>query len=263
MPNLKIYNRSIVENFRLWYSANFQFFIRLYLRFLWSPKNKIEETIHLFSRSNSEFRFIQIGANDGLTNDPIFKFIIANNWSGIRIEPLSIPFKKLQKLHKSNKRIKLLNCLAGDQNGSQVLYQLSFSSSRWATGIASLNRDALQKQIDIGYVAKRAAKNNESLPQNPDEWITSKEIPMMELNSLIETGFKKAPDLLQIDTEGYDLVLINHLNLEKHVPAMICFEKAHASESELEDCLARLTKFGYQFVSSNMDILAFQSKSPK
>jgi hypothetical protein len=128
---------------------------------------------------------------------------------------------------------------------------------------ASVKRESLQKQIDNGYVAKRAAKNNERLPHKTENWITSKEIPMMELNALVNANFNKQLDLLQIDTEGCDLVLINHLNLDKHLPLMICFEKAHASEAQLKACLTRLKIFNYQFVSSYMDVLAYQSKPTK
>ena len=36
--------------------------------------------------------FIEVGANDGIYLDPLYPYIIKNNWSGILIEPNHIVF---------------------------------------------------------------------------------------------------------------------------------------------------------------------------
>ena len=41
-----------------------------------------------FSRSMQQVRFVQIGANDGLHNDPVREFIVRDRWEGVLIEPL-------------------------------------------------------------------------------------------------------------------------------------------------------------------------------
>ena len=41
------------------------------------------------------FYFLDIGANDGVTNDPIFPFIEERGWRGLAVEPDPEPAPKL------------------------------------------------------------------------------------------------------------------------------------------------------------------------
>lgn len=233
------------------------FIVRTYYRCFWKPKNLIEEKLHSVSRNSDKFQFLQIGANDGLINDPIIKFIVRDRWHGLRIEPLPVPFNRLQQLHGSDPNVHVLQGLVAEESGVRTLYYLSFSRSRWATGLATLDRATLQKQIDIGYVENRASKFRETLPKDERSWITARQLNVIAINDLMK---KHSPiDLLQIDTEGYDHVLVSALNLDLYLPGMICFEKAHVPNNQLETCLGRLRSFGYELAMSDMDVLAYQT----
>lgn len=53
--------------------------------------------LNRFSRTRrGKVNFIQIGANDGLRNDPVREFIIRDRWQGILVEPLPAVFAMLQ-----------------------------------------------------------------------------------------------------------------------------------------------------------------------
>jgi len=225
-------------------------------KWFWKPKNPIEKQIDIASNQREQFQFLQIGANDGIINDPILKFILRDNWSGIRVEPLPAPFKKLQLLHRSHAAVQPMQSLVAESAGVMSLYHLSFSDKRWATGLASLNKQSLQKQIDNGHVERRAKKFGDRLPKKKSEWVSESNLDVQGVNELIEKKFNGGLNLLQIDTEGYDYILVNALDLDKHQIEMICFEKLHIPEQELEPCIGRLEKFGYEITSSDMDILA-------
>jgi hypothetical protein len=137
------------------------------------------------------------------------------------------------------------------------IYHLSFSDSRWATGLASLDKSNLQRQIDNGYVEKRAAKFQAKLPADKSAWISSSSLKVAEINSLIRKEFPDGLDFLQIDVEGFDHKLIAALDLSAIKPGMLRFEHLHIPEEELKPCLDKLEKFGYRLLKSDMDYLAY------
>ena len=60
----------------------------LYYRYFYKPKDVLSSFLNNLSKSKKgKIFFIQIGANDGQWNDPIYKFIRRDRWSGILIEP--------------------------------------------------------------------------------------------------------------------------------------------------------------------------------
>ncbi|MGB4292426.1 MAG: hypothetical protein WBJ37_06040 [Bacteroidales bacterium] len=50
-------------------------FIFFYKYFYYPPEGTIEEFTDIFSRLRGKIKVVQVGANDGITNDPIHKFI--------------------------------------------------------------------------------------------------------------------------------------------------------------------------------------------
>ena len=46
-------------------------------------------------RNRQAFRFVQVGANDGVSHDPINAFVTRNRLAGVVIEPLPDVFAKL------------------------------------------------------------------------------------------------------------------------------------------------------------------------
>jgi len=49
-------------------------------------------------------------------------------------------------------------------------------------------------------------------------------IPLMNINTIIETHFKSPPNIISIDIEGMDFEVIKSLDFSKHAPDMICIE---------------------------------------
>src|SRR5215203_3467954 len=84
----------------------------LYYRFLFRPTDKLDLYLNKISRKH--LNFIQIGANDGLVNDPFYKFIRRDNWKGILIEPQKDVFQKLQRTHAGNDQLTLANFAIGE-----------------------------------------------------------------------------------------------------------------------------------------------------
>ena len=93
---------------------------------IYSPKtllNQILRDIVLIRRSSGEFFVIQVGANDGVHADPINKYIINFNWSGVLIEPQPEIFERLKENYKTKKNIFFENSAVTDKSGYGDMYK--------------------------------------------------------------------------------------------------------------------------------------------
>lgn len=71
--------------------------IRAY-RGIWRKSYPSYRFFDAFSVAHSrKVTFIQIGASDGLHNDPIREFVIRDKWIGIKVEPLPTSFSRLKQ----------------------------------------------------------------------------------------------------------------------------------------------------------------------
>lgn len=147
--------------------------------------------------NHKDFFFVQIGANDGISNDPIRKWIIEYNWSGLMFEPQLKCFQDLKILYENNKNIQTINCGIAKENGKKILYKHSLGS-----GGSSL---LLRKE----YCSKDLFE----------------EVDCITFEEMINIYKIKNIDLLVIDTEGYDLQILDSIDFNLIIPKNIWFEK--------------------------------------
>ena len=77
---------------------------------------------NLFNNHDKVF-FIQIGANNGLTVDPLNNLIKTNSgWSGILFEPGVDAFEELKKTYSESNELILINSAVSDFDGKTILY---------------------------------------------------------------------------------------------------------------------------------------------
>lgn len=243
--------------FQLSASNNF-LFIAFYKYFYKSKKGSLAHILSEYSKScKGKFTVIQIGANDGITHDPIHKFIKRDNWQGVLLEPQKQVYDQfLSKIYRKNKGIITLNAALGESDGFLNLYKIGFSNSRWATGLATFDRSVLEKAFASGHVAKNAAKENIAVPDNPDEQIAVEKVPLISTKTLLSTYNIKHIDLLQIDTEGFDYEIIKLFDIPTTRPGLIVFENSHLPEKTLAEAVAFLQANHYETTTSGANTVA-------
>lgn len=232
------------------------------LHIFWKPSPlEPEYYIHQCLKSRKEVYFIQVGANDGLINDPLIYFIILNkNWKGVLLEPLPDVFHHaLKPLHRRRSRLLLFNAAIANQPGESVIYRISFSNKRWATGLTSFKKETLISKINDGYVERCAHKYNDTLPDDRNTWIAEQTIRCVTFQQIIkESGFPQI-DLIQIDAEGYDYQIIRMIPFHRIKPHVISFEHEHLSLQDKETCFQLLKEQGYQITVLQRDAIAHLS----
>lgn len=172
-----------------------------------SEFNPLEQLF--YERLHPDFFFIQIGANDGVSFDPIFRLISAEKVRGIALEPLPDIFAKLKSNYANQPQVTLVNKALHNEEKEMTLYRVNQAEGKypdWTRGTASFYK-AHHERSGIA----------------PED-IVEEKVSCISWDELLKTYDVQHVDLLQIDTEGYDYHIIRMINFEKISPSIISFE---------------------------------------
>ena len=229
---------------------NIIYFIR---RMIWKTGfdfHKIGGYDHLHSlihnNYHKDFTFLQIGANDGVSYDPIYNFVKFYNLKGYCLEPIDIYYDKLVNNYKRNKNVTPIKVAIYERSGKIKLYKHieDDNSPAWVKGMSSLLQN---HHINNG--------------------IESSKMEEIMVDALtFEDFFKKYPikniDLLQIDAEGYDYKIMKMFPFEKYQPKIIHFEHGLPNNfmtmEQLSEIISLLISKDYRIVTKHFDVLAFK-----
>ncbi len=189
-------------------------------------------------------RIVVVGANDGRLADPIYPFIKTHaiDAQALLIEPhpYLMPILKEHYAFLSGARF---SAFAVGAPGTTTLYsvkpehwetlQPAYAPASWPAyraplGITSADRDFVERWV-------RSAGGGSP---SPDEAIAPFDVtskPLLDVMS--DCDFTGPIDILQIDTEGFDDVVLYHSALETTRPRMIAFEHGHLADSSQQDIL--------------------------
>jgi FkbM family methyltransferase len=190
--------------------------------------------------------FIQIGANDGLANDPLNKFVMRFNWNGILLEPLPEVFEALKSTYASKPHLQLLNAALGEKDGSQTIYTVRMDEGTFkkAHQFSSFKKEAvLSKTSWIPDVAQR---------------IEERAVPCVTFDTLLRHAGQNEIDLLQIDAEGYDYTILKMIDFSRLKPAIINYECGQMNKAQREEIASLLISQGYRMSQGDLDSIAYR-----
>lgn len=171
--------------------------------------------------SRGDIFFIQIGANNGISFDPIYNLVKKYKWSGILIEPGEVAFEELLKNYEGHNNLTFVKAAISDYDGKGKLF------CGTTTPHFTLSKLKAEHMFDV-------------VP-------TEVEVDMMSPRTIVEKYDVKKLDLLQIDVEGHDFTIIKAFPFDIVKPRIIRFEyinlfydNTNAEESEIY-----LKKLGY------------------
>jgi len=186
---------------------------------------------------SQEFAFIQIGAFDGITADPLHKYIGKCGWRGVLIEPQPRPAAQLRELYRDNDRIVVLQAALDVRSGNRTLFTVeSDHVPTWARGMASFERDNIVK--------------NSYLVPGLEGMIKEINVNCIPFEDVIERLPSDRLDLLQIDAEGADGYILSLFPFDRMKPAIVHWESKNLTRSQQEEALDMLSKHGYRFARS-------------
>jgi FkbM family methyltransferase len=195
--------------------------------------------------------FLQIGANDGIMNDPVYQFNVANRdvISGFVLEPLPDIYEKLVKNYKCCPNIKPFNLAIHSTQSEMILHRVkpdrAADVSEFARGIASFDADHWKKTTLV-----------------PDaDFMEQVKVSCVSFSDFIKSNAIDKLDLLLLDTEGYDFEILMSIDFAHIKPRIIRFEhgvrnSVMSSDQFIHVC-NHLNSYGYQIIAESYDATAY------
>ncbi|MEX1000490.1 MAG: FkbM family methyltransferase [Crocinitomicaceae bacterium] len=255
--------KSALFNLRFNLSASNNFLFRWNYKYFYRPKKgTLSAFLSDYSKSvGDSFTVVQIGANDGITHDPIHKFIKRDKWGGVLLEPQSYVFDNyLSKIYRKHPNITVLNAAMGMEDGEAILYKIGFSNARWATGLATFDRATLEKAFSSGHVSRKCRKEKINIPEDTATHIAEEKVNIISQKTLRKKYALNKVDLLMIDTEGFDFEIIKMFNIAVTNPGAIVFEHSHLSDEDYAECLGHLETNDYVIRKEGANTVAIKKE---
>lgn len=199
-----------------------------------------------FAKNIQDFFFVQIGANDGVTQDPIFPFVVKHGWTGILVEPQENVFAKLvanYSRHGMKAGFVFEKVAIAEARGKVLLH--SRAGSEFGLG-ASLMPDEYFMNVKPQAWKNRAARGE----------AVQVEVDAMTLDDLLQKHDVKKVDMFQIDVEGYDDNIIRMIDFERYTPFLVNYESDKLGQKK-QECEELLQRHGYALHHHGLDTLAY------
>lgn len=193
-----------------------------------------------------DFFFIEIGANDGVTQDILHQYIDKYRWRGILVEPVPYYFEKLKCTYEANDQLALENVAISDKDEIRDFYRVREGVSHfpyWSEGLGSFD-------------LKVVLSHRWAMP-NISDYIVTEKVKCIALRSLLLKHDVKKIDLLSIDTEGYDYEIIKQIDFDKLSPLVLIYEHKHIKRDERKRCESMLRAHRYALRKQRGNTLAY------
>lgn len=164
-----------------------------------------EEAIIKYYFRKSKGRFLDIGANDGITLSNTL-WCAENGWSGVCVEPSITAFEKLCDIHDKH-NVQCINVAVGNESGIVEFYESGEHLGKGDTSLLST--------IDKSELGRWDAKQT----------FTKTDAVCVTWEGLMEKiEGKKTFDLISIDAEGLDLDIMKQIDFNLYGCKMLIIE---------------------------------------
>jgi len=203
--------------------------------------------------NNKKVNIIQVGANDGKYNDPIYDIVKKNAdiTNIILVEPIYQIIPYLEKNYSYHPSASIVNKAVGQRNDKSLkLYGVkkefwkkvkTGSNNNWPTyrdptGIVS---------YDKRHVKRWIAENVEDR-SDPSKILDSFEVEKIRPKKIANKIDKSSKiHILQVDAEGMDDEVVYSFFGDNIYPKVINIERNHLSHEDIEEYKKTLTNNGY------------------
>ena len=206
----------------------------------------------LFSviRGLRDVEFLQIGANDGRTNDPLWAFRRFRCCRGVLVEPLDSAYRRLMDNYEPFwNRYRFVNAAVGAMDGMVDLH--SFAGPEGAP----------PGYEQLGSLKRKLVESHASRLPNVTSPIHSTRIRCLTFQTLCAKFELDRIDILHVDAEGSEAEILMTSDFSRWKPHLVLFEHVHLTPSEYESVRARLAAAGFCTHRLDTDTLAMRLNS--
>jgi FkbM family methyltransferase len=190
---------------------------------------------------------IQVGANDGVTSDPIHDFVVQHptGVQGVVVEPVREYFERLERNYARFPAMKPMNVAIHRSERLMTMHRPRPKPGlpRWMNGIASFD------------------PTHSSMGSLPASDIITETVECLTFAELLKASQLPRVDLLQIDTEGYDAEIIRGIDFNETRPRILRFEHGRLKTMPrpvFDEIRGLLHAAGYELMIEAFDCTAYQ-----
>ncbi|MCK6556423.1 FkbM family methyltransferase [Candidatus Binatia bacterium] len=192
------------------------------------------------------FFFVNIGANDGVSNDYVYPFLCEYGWRGLAVEPLDERFAALARNYARFPRVILERAaISATPRALHFLAPTPAYDRPWIQQVGSLDRALLLKTIE----GMRAWEMDGPVPADIERAIVSVDVPCLSFAALMEKHHVEAIDFLSIDAEGSDYEIFCSIDCARYRPRILVIETGNMTAAQRSDFDARLVRLGLAFLT--------------
>lgn len=201
----------------------------------------VEHLTH--ARGETPF-YVQVGAHDGITADPMYDRAITKTWSGLLLEPSSVYCEKLKTLYADRDDMKIRQLGVSSKKSKLSLYRVHEDHldpyPEFITGCASLDRGSL-----LGHMARHSP--------DAEDHIVAETVQLDPLRTILTREKIKRIDALIIDVEGHEVEVFDSFDLKKTKPTLVMFEHKHLARKVNRELATKFTEQGYRVAKVGQD----------
>ncbi|MCC5859278.1 MAG: FkbM family methyltransferase [Ectothiorhodospiraceae bacterium] len=200
-------------------------------------------------------RFLQIGANDGCTNDPLHPVIQRYRLEGICVEPLPEAFDLLRKTYSDHPNVRLIQRAIGSESGWMNLYVAGLPDGASEAERRDAYRKAtFSKASAIAKTRKACGVDDRAA----EEKLQIRQVETSTLPGLLADCGNPGIDILQIDAEGEDWRILRQLDGLPSLPPLVNLEHKGLDPEEREAMQRWLSRSGYLWFEHGRDTCALR-----
>lgn len=219
---------------------------KYYRKKLFSTRRILEKNFPVASN----FSFLQVGANDGISFDSLYSFVTQRKISGIVIEPIKEYYQELCENYTHYPNVIAVNKAVHETATTATIYRIDSNEAGhypdWVKGIASFNKLHLLK---FGFI--------------DSSHVISEKVEAQRLMGILASTSIAKFDYFQVDTEGYDFKVIDMFDFSNYKPKMVKAEYINLSVPEKKAMRRKLNKEGYYVFLQGLDIIGINLRKIK
>lgn len=205
----------------------------------------LDDFLEEYFSQNRKKIIVQIGANDGVQNDPLRKYLqTQGNYQAILVEPLNFYYEKLRALYGNREDIKVINAAAGATSFKKNLYYINPEvansmngdgpENNWAHGQGSFSYDNV-----VHWINENKFRGPEYV-KNIEKYIDSIECVKIDV---IKTSDLLPPNdntLLLIDVQGFEIEVLEGIDWNNAPDYIVWEDDILSNEKKIEILLDKM-----------------------
>ena len=197
---------------------------------------------------------IQIGANDGVTHDPLGELILdcQGRVRGLLIEPQHAAFGRLSQRYAHAPLITCLHAAIDWEPGTRCIYSVNqqAASERLRRSVSDGMGSFERRHVEATLKTRMPVLSGHEI----DELITEEVVPVTTLEQALDGAEIRQPDVCLVDAEGFDAEIVR-MTLDIGIrPILIQYEHKHLHVRDRRSISKRLIREGYRLWADHADV---------